>query len=299
MKKLILSMAAVAALASCSNDESNAPEVLPGDVPIIVNAGLATSVETKAPVEGSVFPNNTTDAFNLMACTQDPSTGDWDANSYFKDHPVSSNAEGEFHTGKFYPGGGATLYFCAYAPGGESYKSSNSIVTFNITGQEDIMYAAKATGSAGDQPKLNFVHKLMQVKFKAKLDDAIQDQQAELTNIKINKVKTTYSLNLGTGELTETGDAGSLNLAVSNKSLTNSEVAVDGALMFFPQTGFTITATAGGQEYTTKTPVTITSPEAGKIYTITLTFNGTEIIPTVTITQWTSGGADIPVDVER
>ena len=299
MKKLILSMAAVAALASCSNDESNAPEVLPGDVPIIVNAGLATSVETKAPVEGSTFKANTENAFNLMACESDPTSGDWETDAYFENLPVDCNAEGEFHTGKFYPGGGATLYFCAYAPGGSTYTSSNSVVTFNITGQEDIMYAGKVQGSAAAQPTLNFEHKLMQVKFKAKLDDAIQDQQAELTNIKINNVKTTYSLNLGTGELTETGDAGSLNLVVSSQSLTNSEVNVPGSLMFYPQTGFTITATAGGQEYTTKSPVTIASPEAGKIYTITLTFNGTEIIPTVTITPWTSGGDDIQVDVER
>lgn len=301
MKKLILSLAAVAALASCSQEEgNNVPEVVPGNVPIIVNAGLGTSVESKAngPIDGNTFAKNTENAFNLLAFTTAP-TSDWSQNYFGQDLPVACDANGEFHTGRFYPAGGANLYFYAYAPGG-SYTTNNSgVVSFTIDGQQDIMYAGQATGNASAQPQLSFSHKLMKVMFKAKLDEGIQDQEATLTNITINNVKTNYTLSLSDGTLTETGDAGNLSLAVSNQELTTSEATINGVLMLYPQTGFTITATAGGQTYTTPNPVTITSPAPGKEYTITLTFNGTEIIPTVTITDWVEGDSNIQVDVER
>lgn len=300
MKKLILSLAAVAALASCSQEEgNNVPEVVPGNVPIIVNAGLGASVESKAsgPIDGTAFEKNTNEAFNLLAFTTAP-TSDW-SQAYFKDLPVDCDENREFHTGKFYPAGGADLYFYAYAPGGSYTTSSSGVVSFTIDGQQDIMYAGQVTGSASAQPKLSFSHKLMKVMFKAKLDEGLQDQEATLTNITINNVKTNYNLSLSDGTLTETGEAGNLSLTVSSQKLTTTEAPVNGVLMLYPQPGFTITATAGGQEYKTSSPVSITSPEAGKEYTITLTFNGSEIIPTVTITDWVSGGSDIQVDVKR
>ena len=68
MKKLILSMAAVAALASCSNDESNvAPELDAKGTPIAVTAGIETSVDTKAPVTGTAFTDGASDLFRLVA----------------------------------------------------------------------------------------------------------------------------------------------------------------------------------------------------------------------------------------
>lgn len=300
MKKLILSLAAVAALASCSQEEgNNVPEVVPGNIPIIVNAGLGASVESKAAVDGSTFADNTQNAFNLFAFTQ-AAAGDWSANNYFKDLPVNCNAEGEFHTGKFYPAGGNDLYFYAYAPGGDTYKSSGSTVSFTITGQEDIMYAGEATGNATKQPSLSFSHQLMKVKFKAALDASMSGQTVSLSKITIKNVGTKYDLNLATGELTANASQvnGDLSLNVSNQTITEGEAqVVPGEIMIFPDAEFSIEATAGQQTFKTASEVTIASPEKGKEYVITLTFNGVEIVPTVTIVPWQSGD-DLEVDVQ-
>lgn len=301
MKKLILSLAAVAALASCSQEESNnVPEVVPGNVPIIVNAGLGATVESKAAVNGSSFANNTQNAFNLFAFTQ-AATGDWSTDDYFKDLPVDCNAEGEFHTGEFYPAGGNDLYFYAYAPGGESYTSSGSTVAFTITGQEDIMYAGEVTGNATSQPKLNFTHKLMKVKFKVALDESMTNQTVTLSKIVIKNVGTKYDLDLSNGNLTANASQvnGNLTLPVSNQTVNSGEAQeVNGEIMLSPQTGLQIEATAGNQTFKTTEGVTIPTPTAGNEYTITLTFNGVEIIPTVTITPWNTVEDEIEVDVQ-
>ena len=300
MKKLILSLAAVAALASCSQEESNnVPEVIPGNVPIIVNAGVGATVESKAAVNGSSFANNTQNAFNLFAFRQ-AATGDWSANNYFKDLPVDCNAEGEFHTGKFYPAGGNNLYFYAYAPGGESYTSNGSTVAFTITGQEDIMYAGEVTGNATSQPKLNFTHLLMKVKFKVALDESMTDQTVTLSKIAIKSVGTKYDLNLSDGTLAANASQVNDDLTLSANQTVNTGEAQDvaGEIMLSPQTGFQIEATAGNQTFKTTEGVTIPTPTAGNEYTITLTFNGVEIIPTVTITPWNTVEDEIQVDVQ-
>lgn len=303
MKKLILSLAAVAALASCSQEEgNNVPEAVPSNVPIIVNAGLGTSVESKAAVNGTSFTPNTQDVFNLFAFTQ-AATGDWASNNYFKDLPVDCDEENKFHTGKFYPAGGNDLYFYAYAPGGEAYKSTGSTVSFTITGQEDIMYAGQATGNATKQPSLTFSHKLMKIRFKAELAASMTGQTVTLSNIAIKNVGTKYDLNLATGDLTENASQANadLNLPVSNQTINEGEAQeVSGEIMIFPQSGFQIEATAGNQTFTTTAGVTISNYDEGKEYVITLTFNGVEIIPTVTIVPWsyTQGDNDITVDVQ-
>ena len=319
MKKLILSLAAVAALASCSQEESNnVPEVVPGNVPITVSAGIGTSVESKAVVDGSQFAvgNN---VFSLVAYSSTSSSVADYTTVYSEMGPVNVNCvkaepnDLELATPKYYPTDVNTkLFFYAYAPTTGSFVAGNTTTapkaSFTIDGTQDIMWAVANENSSGgiaknptnqEQPTLSFAHKLMQIDFKTKADASFAGgDDVKVTKITIKNINIAYSLDLVTGNLTATGEANQTISTNEEMAINQTESSVFGALMvLLNNQNFTIDVIANGQTYSNINVDLGENPVAGTRYTITLNFKNNQIDPDATIQPWTDG-KDVTIDVQ-
>ena len=322
MKKLILSLAAVAALASCSQEEGNkTPEIAQNGTPIAVSAGIETSVVTKAPVTGTTFTNGASDLFRLVAyanATQNVPTnfgtpyfnnGNGDVNVNSKE---GSDSQYQLlpDPAQYYPSNGNYLYFYAFAPGGDGWtftaNATTPTATITIDGTQDIMWAKNETGiqkmqGTQTQPQLDFTHKLMQVTFKAQADESFTGSD-KVTKLTIKGIGTKVTLNPITGTVT----FGSEDLAAYDNptgvDIEKTAKDIVAGVMFRPSQKITLDiTTANGNTYQGVEVDfgTTESDKAGYSYEVTLNFKQTMIVPTASITAWKTGTPlDHPIDVE-
>lgn len=312
MKRKWIVLLCAAAVASCSKEpysESGAG----GTVPIELSAGMQAHQATKSPIEGDKFPEMTP-AFFLTATqgTGDASPTDW-TSPYFSDQAVNSAADGTLSwpegQRRYYPADGQKLYFYAYTPQGASVTAGTQTeaprINYAIDGSQDIMWAAntqgiKPDGAVADPVQLTFSHRLMQVRFKVAKSESFHIGEGEtfaVTSIKIKDTRVVATLDLGTGALIfpEAETKGTLT-AYENPTgvaLGDEAAEVPGSVMFEPQTSFFCEVTAGG---TACQDVRVTlsgegAGQAGTGYTVTLTFMRDKIVPTASISPWTTGSA--------
>ena len=279
--------------------------------PILPDAGVAATVETKADLSGVVsgrtFPANYTKVFSVVGYkgTAAP-TNNW-SSPYIANIAVNSGASSalSFATSQYYPANGDKVFFYAYSPvSGATYTAGSGSTTpkvaWTITGSQDIM-AAQVTGGIGkvasgtqSQPAFAFTHKLKQVKFKVVKDASFEDN-IKLTSLKIIGAKTAATMDLSTGAVSwgsTTGDLTAYDNA-TGQALTTTAASVGSAMMFEPGTSFKVRAVAGGQQYADVT-VTLSGSNAGQAgvsHEVTLTFKRSGIVPTATISEWTIGTA--------
>lgn len=326
MKKIFVSIAALAALASCSKEEAGVPGNGNGNeterAAIAPSAAIENNVVSRAAVEGTAFAAGA-DVFRLCAfLSGDNAPTDWSVaagTEAFEQMQVNCTGEGKLSlaTPKYYPPTGENaqkLWFYAYAPSTNgNYTSGNGAtkpsVSYTITGQEDIM-TGKVTGDNGiggavkgadqKQPNFRFDHLLKKITFKVKAGDTFDaNSNIPVSQIVVKGVKTSATLNVVDGTLAFSGEANqSLTLDGSSTVITQSGAAVPGCLMFEAGTTFTVSVTAGGVTYADAT-VTLTGEragEAGVSHEVTLTFHRSGIVPTATITDWVQGdGADVNI----
>ena len=317
-----LSFCIVATALLCSCSKEPVESFAEGDPtsPILPDAGVAATVETKADLSGAVsgkaFPANTAKVFSVVGYkgTAAPTTN-W-SSPYIANIAVNSGASStlSFATPQYYPVDGSKVYFYAYSPvSGATYTAGTSSaapkVAWTITGGQDIMAAQVTTGIARaatgtqTQPVFAFTHKLKQVKFKVVKDASFEDN-IKLTSLMIIGAKTTATLNLSTGAVSWGSTTGNLTVYsnATGQALTTTAASVGSAMMFEPGTSFKVRAVAGGQQYADAT-VTLTGTGAGTAgysHEVTLKFMRNVITPTATISDWTTTGtgsaADIPVE---
>lgn len=316
-KQFILMLAVATALASCSKSEIETPVDLP--VPITLSAGIdvTTTPQSRAayngPLEGAAFPVNTTDVFGVTAYSAKSAAPSDFTTPYFKNISVNSGASSvlAFASNLYYPANGDKVYFYAYAPTVASVATAAGAATasYTITGQEDIMAAqvvsgiAKPTAAGGTQtqPVFAFTHKLMQLKFVV-VKDATFQEATTVTNITVKDIKTTASLNIGSGALSFSGTASQtvkIDPTSGNSIITTPGTTLSQVLMIEPATSVKLSVSTGsGATLITYPDITISglSNTAGTSHAITLTFKQNQIVPTAAITPW-SKGADKPADI--
>lgn len=318
MKKtnIIASFLCLAALASCGKEEAATVSAPDGtQTAIVPTAGLSISATPSVraalpggPISGTTFPKSTEDLFAVTAYkgTAAP-TSDYDK-AYFDNEAVDSDAEGKlnFTNTQYYPADAEKLFFYAYSPvitdGYTAGTASGApTVTWTINGTQDIMYAKAAEGigkvSAGEtqpQPEFTFGHLLKQVRFKLVKGEGFGDG-IYASSVKITNCRTQASLNLMTGDLTFEGDANQSIGFSGNYAIQKSGVEIGSLLCQAGETGLDIEIVAAGVTY--KTSVTLTSSNtditaggAGVSHLVTLTFIGTQIVPSATITDWVDAG---------
>ena len=310
MKNTLLLILSGALIASCTHDTFNKEES--GEIQI--RAGLTVNTRADLPagiISGTTFPANTEKLFAVYAYPSNYVTGDA---PYIANVSVKSDAASAltFDTPQYYPISGNKLLFYAYSPvlaegTGDNEVSGQTtadalIARYVITGQEDILYA-NALGADGTgigkmttgqlHPEFNFKHRLCQLRFTVKAGTTFTSSVPVAVTSIVVMTSNTVKMNLRDGNMDWEGTTDELTAYSHATGITVGSTASSefGTIMVKPQTGgdatYQLSIVAGGVTYASE--VTIAGgTEAGHAYTVNLTFDATEVVPTATITDWVS-----------
>lgn len=296
MKKIFMSMLALAALASCSSEEVLNEPVDNGErVPINLRAGVV-QVETKGAIES--IPSSGLD--NVVFVKSDNTSAmDW-TNATKYTASIASGGAVTFTAGTlYYPiNKDEKSFLVGYYP--ESIGThANGTVTIGdaqFTGQEDIMFATELSGSKGTPitGTAQFQHQLSQLKFTLTKGDGFDDTN----KVKAITVKGTCkptALDLKTGKLTYAATPAPLTITDNNGiavSTDGTECTQTVLIQAVEASGSDLTITLD-IELTDGTKIEdvavsgITKPTASQSHNVTLTFKQKEIAANAEISKWT------------
>lgn len=322
MKKSILSLLAVAAMVSCTQNDMDLKEV-ENQTPIMLGANaLSVEASTRAPFEGNITSANTLNALVFASSTIDDYTTRYatgcmlfedesTAVGYITDNTTSPAVA--FSGKSYYPADGSKLYFAALYPAAmvtNGWSNPTTTSTFIFSGKEDIMAAPQVEGDktvhagsttptvvASTIPNFQFKHLLTKLNLKfVAVDQAAIDAWG-----KINKI-----------ELVKIGESDSKNTKVE-VTLKTATASTNAGGFSLPQTTafqcYGLTEDASNVKTYTDTPY---APAGGYVLTTTSTFQAYTIAaPTIadgskdfTFRVYADGAADnagqkyIDVDVD-
>lgn len=314
MKKLLFALIALLPLVGCSDDSDDlSPRINEESGIIRLNAGVKDPVVSRAGPINSGF--STDFPIGVYAYT-----GSWQAgasaNLINNDqatvsgtglHPITFGSGASY----YYPTNGSLVNFFGFAPRATETTAAGAgtapVVQFDITGQEDIMYAT-ATGtvmtSAVTPPVFNFTHKLTQLQFTFKAGTNYPTTGYSVVSLTVNSQSNSATMNVGTGLLTFSGSANFQALSAANQSagisITSDGTNANSPVMTQALTSYLLTVivkpSGGGSNVTySNIPVSlVTLP--GSAHMITLTFNATSITINATVADWLTGaGIGVPV----
>lgn len=300
MKKIILSLLAIAAMTSCT--KSSEEEIDPNaPVEIKLNAGIEALA--RSVVTGSTFPTSeNADLFRVTVYkgTTVP-TSDYDK-TYFDNAVVQmKSSQLSFAESRYYPTNATEkLYFYAFTKDGINAEGDYTVgttsdapsVKYTIDGTQDIMSAKVIEGFTKNSTKdllFSFSHQLMRVQFLLKKGEGFDDTK-KITKITINSCKTNPALDVIAGTLDWTKSSTTSNLDAysdaTGKTATAEGVSV-GDIMIQPLGTINITVTAGNITYDAL-DVNLSEGNANKINVVTLTFSAKSVTPTASIVDWDS-----------
>lgn len=208
MKKLLVSLLAVAAMASCSKSETEsvaAPETNSDLVEILVKS-TSRSIDTRAPFEGTISGDNQLTARVIASATSaDYTTPYKDGQMTFADNGTTQVG---FSDKAYYPVDGSTLYLCGLYPA-DKWENATTTAVYTFDGKTDIMAAAEVSSSkseaqGGTYPTLAFKHLLTKLVIKAKAEDqAAIDAWGKITEITLTQAGSSLPYNKATVTLVD------------------------------------------------------------------------------------------------
>ena len=289
-----------ASLCACSKSESG--EQLPGgEAAIRLSAGLpSASVQSKAPI-------NSGDTFTpAVAGWESSATASYTAaptwNTTTSEITASATAQAVTLTDQQVYNADKTIktYMKAWYPQG---TLTNGTVTFTADdsykgdGTDDVLLSGEVSGDKSDRENkvLAFEHLTTQLKFVVKAGTGLAED-TKLTKIELKGVDVPGGIDLATDALTGTAKE-TLSVPDIDGSLvigtTETGDPAGSPLMIVPPSGTTVTlkVTTSVAEFDNieATIDTDTKFEAGKAYTVTLTFGQKNIELSATLDEWTSG----------
>lgn len=303
MKRIFLSIASLALLASCTK-ETLITSGYYSEQEITFGLSLAEEVIPKAGTK--------TIADGSKALTLEFARADQDLSDVYGSYGAAITATRPASAAsantalvisgdaQYYLSSGKKTKITGWYPNTGTYASQ--AVTWTMTGAQDIMTAAKLEGNKTDKAITNFTfnHKTSQLQFWPFCDDAtIQAAWGKITKIEVldqqNTCTYTLSSNDATGNVTFSGAATSVFTAYSDATgklapvTPSAAVQLGDAVMIAPETASTyvlkirVTTEEGGV-LTTNVPAQ--AFQEGKAYKILLKLSGNEIQPTASITEW-------------
>lgn len=290
-------MLSVAVLASCS--ESEEPVANGGEVQIRLNAGLPTataSSDSRQPITGTETFSATVGGWETADAVDYTVAPAW--TSVTSAIAANANQQGiTLDPVQFYePNDADKTYMKAWYP---QAVPTDGVVTFaNTDGSVDAMLAAQVMGSRKDAgtKTLEFSHLTTQLIFVVKGDVSLNDGTT-VNMIRVNGAELPTGINLttDTGVFTAATDGGltvpGINGVVIPKD--GDPVTVGNPVMIRPITQNTLTldVTTSGNAYE-DIVVTVDGDsefQAGKAYTITLTFMQEQVRLNATVSEWQTG----------
>lgn len=140
-----------------------------------------------------------------------------------------------------YPVDGKNVTLSGYYPcrseNGEEYTIKDGVVSFNLTGQEDLLYASEMDAGSKSSPKsvnLQFVHKLTRIEFKLKTEITGLTSE-DLIQISTN-VPSKGTMDLSNGSITAGTDLSTFTLStgIAIKDLTATAIQAKGEFLLLP-----------------------------------------------------------------
>lgn len=297
-KPLCLLLAA-ASLCACSKSESG--EQLSGGDAIRLSAGLpSASVQSKAAINSGDKFTPAVAGWESTAAASYTAAPTW--NTTTSEITASATAQAVTLTApQVYNANGAVkTYMKAWYPQG---TLSSGTVTFTTNdsykgdGTDDVLLAGEVSGSKSDRENkvLAFEHLATQLKFVVKAGTGLAEG-TKLTKIELKGVDLPSGINLATNALL-TSSKNALSVPdIDGNLVIGTTAAGDDAgspLMIVPPTGKTVTlkVTTSAAEFD-NIVATIDNDDnfqAGKAYTITLTFDQKNIELSATLAEWSDG----------
>ena len=299
IRKPICLLLTAASLCACSKSESG--EQLSGGDAIRLSAGLpSASVQSKAPIESGNKFIPAVAGWESTAAASYTAAPTW--NTTTSEITASTTAqEVELTAPQVYNANGAVkTYMKAWYPQG---TLSSGTVTFTTNdsykgdGTDDVLLAGEVSGSKSDRDNkvLAFEHLTTQLKFVVKAGTGLAEG-TKLTKIELKNVDVPNGINLATNALL-TSSKNALSVPdIDGNLVIGTTAAGDDAgspLMIVPPTGKTVTlkVTTSAAEFD-NIVATIDNDDnfqAGKAYTITLTFDQKNIELSATLAEWSAG----------
>lgn len=295
MKKLILSVLAIAAMTSCTK---SSVEDLDPNAPVEIKFGAGINMMSRAAIESNGnLPTTTVTGIQILRGT-DGSTPAFATVSNVAttaDLKIDGNFE-NISNSQYYESKTDAANFIAYYPAGTLTAGK---VEFTIDGTTDIIAAPKASTTYSTTPSsvdFTFNHKLARLKLvvKAENQSAI-DFYGDLENAKIevpSKLEMTIDANGTTGALTANATPTNITLDFATVALNTNETPAGKDFIILPTVAPSAIKLTFAKVEEKSYDITGLVLEAGKITTLTVTVNATGIDFTSKITNWTNGGTN-------
>ena len=297
MKKQLIPIFVLSALlAGCSAGEE-AGNALTDDapVPILLGSGLSMDASTKTPITtGTSFeagiagwetkrtPDYTAaptwgggDVTIDATASTTPTAVTWDPQQYY-------HADEDMVT-----------YMIAWHPAG-TWNAANNTVTFpNTDGSADVLWASPKHGTKADKDdpqNLAFEHKTAQLNFQVVAGTGLASGTT-VQEIAVQDVQVPTGLKIENGTLIAGATTNYAALTEGSAVIGSTAAAVGNPLMIVPTGGNTLTVsvkTSGSAAPLVGTVTLTENMQAGKAYTITLTFTQAAIEVTSTVAEWTT-----------
>lgn len=282
-------------MASCEKaEESVDPENPQGQQEIKLTAGITTmEVTSKAAVTGTSFADGT--VIGLYAAQEVAADGNiWENTPAFANNKEVTISSGAItiaeNTKLYYPVDNSKIKFFAFHPNAIATYTTGSTPTvkYDLTTLPDIMHAAGVSGTLSETVhsavSLNFTHKLSKVAFKVKAGDGFPTTGTTVSKMEIKNVRTEVTLDIETGILTYTGaTTGTITHENVNQAIGSDISDVICPTLLEPEKTYDLTVTVNNIPYTL---TGLTTPKQGQAKNIVLTFTGTDMSATSSITDW-------------
>lgn len=287
MKKVFFAVLASAVMASCSDETKTIEPSGSEPVAIQMNAGVGN---VNVGVRSAVNPGDAFTAQFVASAT----SGAYDTQLWDTESNIDAAGIVTLATAQYYPIDGSTVYMKGFAP---AATPANEVVTYTITGQEDIMITSEKSGTRTTTTPLAFTfdHLLTQLKFKVIAGSSAYPANVVLKSLTVNGMQTSASLNLNSGSLTFSGATSNLQVVASgNYAINTTGTSVAELLMVNPGTAITLDIVINdGTKDIPYNGIAVNglTTVKGNSHLITLTFNTTTVAATAIVAPWTPGDA--------
>lgn len=294
MKKKILYILLLQIFFCCNNDNENSSYESKPFNKVLFNVDITNIIQSKSIIQETSFPSNSSIGIWGWGHKQN----DKDATSIRKDlnnSPYTKVADSNEFTSSVeahYPINPDTLLnFYAYYPYTEAATASPLSIPFELTNQDDIMWATPVLDrdkTTADKPvNLSFNHILSAITLKFKKADDIKEEMI-LQSIAMENYPSTIRLNVQTGELTADPSTTPFTLIDNlNKEITPTEEVIVTDYLLYPVDKPVFIVKMSDKEYRIESTKAF---EGGKKQTYSFTIQAQDISISGTINPWQDGG---------
>ena len=245
MKRIVLAITAVAALAACTKSE------VAYEAPAEIGFNIVAGNMTKAVVDGKTYPTDLNMFIYAWTETSTAADADYIANGEFQYRKAIEGTNVWGGKTPYYWPNVNKLYFAGYSASGNAsanaaYDCLDDVLTISnytpgMSGANDLMWFPKTTQSYGkgtDYVPVNMYHTCAWITFLVKGDEVTSNttNPYTITSLKMTEVDQTATVACSnattpkinwTGNTDKTGDAANYNVTIKNNSIALTQTAKD------------------------------------------------------------------------